>query len=53
MYHERPSLDELAARIADAGNDAASMALVVEGLRHLMEVLRWLRVPEGKVEDSG
>jgi hypothetical protein len=50
-YREQPSLEELTARINEAGEDPASMALVVGGLRHLVEVLTRLRVP--KVEDVG
>jgi hypothetical protein len=52
-------LEELIARIAEAGKDVAAMALVVEGMRHLVEVLVWLGVhaPEreatSKVEDVG
>jgi hypothetical protein len=59
MYHEPPSLGELTARIADAGKDPASMALVVEGMRHPVAVLGRLRVPAPsgvlarKVKDSG
>jgi hypothetical protein len=51
--------EELIARIAEAGKDEAAMALVVEGMRHLVEVLVWLGVhaPEreatSKVEDVG
>jgi len=58
-YRERPSLDEVTARIGEAGEDPAAMALVVEGMKHLVAVLARLRVPvpEGasarKVEDLG
>ena len=54
-YHERPSLDEVTARIGVAGEDPASIALVVEGMKHLVAVLARLRVPvpEDEVENLG
>lgn len=44
-YRERPSLDEFVARITAAGEDEAAMAVVVDGLAHLREVLELLHVP--------
>ena len=41
-YHERPTLDELTARIREADKDAAGMEVVVDGMRHLVAVLRRL-----------
>ena len=54
-YGERPSLDEVTARIGEAGEDPASMALVVEGMKRLAAVLARLRVqvPEDEVENLG
>jgi len=43
-YHECLPLGELSARIAGAAQDATSMALVTEGMTHLVEVLRRLHV---------
>ncbi len=47
-YHECLPLEELAARIAGAPKDATSMELVAEGMAHLVEVLRRLRVVRGE-----
>ena len=58
-YHECLPLEELIARIAEAGKDEAAMAVVVEGTRHLVKVLVRLRVhapkatPTRTVEDLG
>jgi DNA transposition AAA+ family ATPase len=43
-YSECLPLDELSARIAEADKDAAGIALVAEGMAHLVEVLRRLHV---------
>ena len=41
-YNSRPTLDELTARIREADKDAAGMEVVVDGMRHLVAVLRRL-----------
>ena len=43
-YHEVPSLDELSVRIKATQTDPASLEIVIDGLGHLAEVLRRLRV---------
>jgi thioredoxin-like negative regulator of GroEL len=43
-YHECLPLEELTARIAAAPQDVASMELISEGMAHLVEVLRRLRI---------
>jgi hypothetical protein len=44
-YRKRPSLDELAAQVSKAHRDQETMRVVVEGMRHLAELLARLRVP--------
>jgi hypothetical protein len=44
-YRKRPSLDALTAQVVKANRDEQTMGVVVEGMRHLAEVLARLRVP--------
>lgn len=44
-YRKPPSLAELVAQVSMAHRDEETMGVVVEGMRHLAEVLAQLRVP--------